>query len=168
VLSRSFVVVVEMMGLEPTTPCLQSQIGQVRCLGRRGSALVEAALALSVVVRSGPVRTAVNGTLVARPVRMFWIRCGATGSHLDRRVRLTPATVASLASRCRRRGSSSDPRRGCLRRSVLNPRRLGDRIGRLGMARPIRPSSDVGSRVGSESRPTWGLYAVTNRSIHEA
>jgi hypothetical protein len=45
-------------------------------------AQVEAASCLSVVVRSGPVRTAVNGTFVARPVRM------------------TPHTVAPLASPC--------------------------------------------------------------------
>jgi hypothetical protein len=60
------VLVVEMMGLEPTTPCLQSQIGQDRDLPRQGTAQFGAAVALSVVVRSGPVRTGVNGTLVAR------------------------------------------------------------------------------------------------------
>ena len=31
-LSRAFVLVVEMMGLEPTTPCLQGQIGRNRHL----------------------------------------------------------------------------------------------------------------------------------------
>jgi hypothetical protein len=60
------VLVVEMMGLEPTTPCLQSQIGPVRYLRRQGTAQVEPAVALSVIVRRGPARTAVNGTLVAR------------------------------------------------------------------------------------------------------
>jgi hypothetical protein len=33
-LSRGFVLEVEMMGLEPTTPCLQSQFGEDRYLGR--------------------------------------------------------------------------------------------------------------------------------------
>jgi hypothetical protein len=60
-------VVVEMMGLEPTTPCLQSQIGGGRHLRSWGAAQVEGAVALSVVVRSGPIMTAVNGTVVARP-----------------------------------------------------------------------------------------------------
>jgi hypothetical protein len=58
---------VEMMGLEPTTPCLQSQIGRGRNLDEWCSAQVTVAVVLSVVVRSGPVMTAVNGTLVARP-----------------------------------------------------------------------------------------------------
>jgi hypothetical protein len=56
-----------MMGLEPTTPCSQSQIRQGRYLGMWELGQVIAALVLSVVVRCGPVRTAVNGTLVARP-----------------------------------------------------------------------------------------------------
>jgi hypothetical protein len=60
---------VEMMGREPTTPCLQSQIGDDRDLGSQGMVQVEPALALSVVIRSGPVMTVVNGTLVARPAR---------------------------------------------------------------------------------------------------
>jgi hypothetical protein len=57
---------VEMMGLEPTTPCLQSQIGQDRHLRRQGNSAGRASLMLSVAVRPGPVMTAVNGTLVAR------------------------------------------------------------------------------------------------------
>jgi hypothetical protein len=36
--------------------------------------------ALSVAVRSGPVMTAVNGTVVARPVRTTRARDGAIGS----------------------------------------------------------------------------------------
>jgi len=51
------------------TPCSQSQIGRDRYLQRRGMAQVEAVTVLSVVVRLGPVKTAVNGTLVARPPR---------------------------------------------------------------------------------------------------
>jgi hypothetical protein len=62
--------VVEMMGLEPTTPCLQSQIGRGSHLRGWGTAQVEAAVALSVAVRWGPVRTVVNGTVVARPAWM--------------------------------------------------------------------------------------------------
>ena len=61
--------VVEMMGLEPTTPCLQSQFGPDRHLRRQGTAQVEVAVALSMIVRWGPVRTAMNGMVVARPVR---------------------------------------------------------------------------------------------------
>jgi hypothetical protein len=66
------VLVVGTAGFEPATPCLQSQIGL--CCHLRGwrTALVEAALALSVVARSGPLRTLVNGTVVARPVRLTW------------------------------------------------------------------------------------------------
>ena len=41
---------------------------------------------LSVVVRSGPVGTAVNGTLVARLARMTWHTL-APSVHRDRRVR---------------------------------------------------------------------------------
>ena len=41
---------------------------------------------LSVVVRSGPVVTAVNGTLVARLARMTWHTL-APSVHRDRRVR---------------------------------------------------------------------------------
>jgi hypothetical protein len=48
--------------------CSQSQIGRDRHLERCDAAQVDAASALSVVVRSGPVETDVNGTLVARPV----------------------------------------------------------------------------------------------------
>jgi hypothetical protein len=55
---------VEMMGLEPTTPCLQSQFGRDRYLRRQGTAQAEANEALSVGVRWGPVRTGVNGTVV--------------------------------------------------------------------------------------------------------
>jgi hypothetical protein len=36
------------------------------------TAQVEAASVLAVVVRWGPVRTAVTGTLLARPVRTTW------------------------------------------------------------------------------------------------
>jgi hypothetical protein len=53
----------------PSTPCLQSQIGRYHHLRRYGAALVERAMVLSVVARWIPVGTAVNGTLVARPVR---------------------------------------------------------------------------------------------------
>jgi hypothetical protein len=64
------------------TPCSQSQIGRGRHLREQGTAPVEAVSALSVVVRSGPVRTAVNGTLVARPVRTTSANPDAVGSTL--------------------------------------------------------------------------------------
>jgi hypothetical protein len=48
-----------------TNPCSQSQIGQDRYLRQERTTQVEAAVALSVVVRSGPVMTDVNGTLAA-------------------------------------------------------------------------------------------------------
>jgi hypothetical protein len=65
------------------TPCSQSQIGF--CCHLRGwrTALVEADSALSVVVRSCPVGTAVNGTLVARPPRMTPVSGCAVGSTLS-------------------------------------------------------------------------------------
>jgi hypothetical protein len=49
------------------TPCSQSQIGQDRHLRRCEVAQVDATSVLSVVVRWRPVKTAVTGTLVARP-----------------------------------------------------------------------------------------------------
>jgi hypothetical protein len=49
--------------------CLQSQIGPVSHLRLQETAQVEVAVALPVIVRWGPARTAVNGTVVARPAR---------------------------------------------------------------------------------------------------
>jgi hypothetical protein len=69
------------------TPCSQSQIGRCPYLRRRGSAQVEAASWLSVVVRSEPFRTAVNGTLAARPARTTMLAPSGDGSQLDGRVR---------------------------------------------------------------------------------
>jgi hypothetical protein len=66
----------------PATPCSQGQIGRCCDLRGRGTAQVEATSWLSVVVRSGPFKTAVNGTLVARPVRMTLAHRGAVGSVL--------------------------------------------------------------------------------------
>jgi hypothetical protein len=54
----------------------------------RGTAQVEATSWLSVVARSGPCRTAVNGTLVARPSRMTPLCGRAVGSTLTLRVRV--------------------------------------------------------------------------------
>jgi hypothetical protein len=59
-------------GFEPATPCSQSQIGQDCDLRRERTLQVEESLALTVTVRWEPARTAVNGTLVARPARMTW------------------------------------------------------------------------------------------------
>ena len=50
-------------------PLLPKLDREDRDLRRWGQAQVQGALVLSVVVRSGPAETAVNGTLVARPVR---------------------------------------------------------------------------------------------------
>ena len=51
-------------------PCSQSQIGRGRHLRRKRARQVAAAVVLSVVVRWEPTLTVVNGTLVARPVRL--------------------------------------------------------------------------------------------------
>ena len=51
-----------------------------------GAAQVEGAVALSVVVRSGPIMTAVNGTVVARPEDNLGKACRCW-VHLDHRVR---------------------------------------------------------------------------------
>jgi hypothetical protein len=66
--------------LTTPTPCSQSQIGPVRHLRRSLPSQVEAAVALSMVVRWGPVRTAVNGTLVARPARATFVGPGCVGT----------------------------------------------------------------------------------------
>jgi hypothetical protein len=55
--------------LRPIDPCLQSQIGQDRYLYIGSVAQVTAAVVLSVAVRSALIRTAVNGTVVARQFR---------------------------------------------------------------------------------------------------
>jgi hypothetical protein len=54
------------------TACLQSQIGHCHHLQGQGVAQIVGVVALSVVVLSEPARTALNGTLVARPVRRPW------------------------------------------------------------------------------------------------
>jgi hypothetical protein len=73
------VLVVGTAGFEPATPCSQSQIEHCGHLQRQGAAQVEVALALSVAVRSGPIITVVNGTLVARPAMEILVEVGATG-----------------------------------------------------------------------------------------
>jgi hypothetical protein len=52
------------------------------------TARVTAAVVLSVVVRWGPVTTAVNGTLVARPVRMLPAYGVGAGFNLGHTARL--------------------------------------------------------------------------------
>jgi hypothetical protein len=56
-------------GLAKATPCFQSQIGQDRYLAKRLMAQLTPTVALSMTVRWGPLGTAMNGTLVARPQR---------------------------------------------------------------------------------------------------
>jgi hypothetical protein len=65
---------------EPATSCLQSRIGPVCHLRRRRTAQVEVAVALSMIVRWGPVKTAVNGTVVARRARTTFVRPGGVGT----------------------------------------------------------------------------------------
>ena len=65
---------------EPATSCLQSQIGQDRYLGAQGSPQVAVGLALSVVVRSGPAMTGVNGTVVARTTRTTFMGLASVGT----------------------------------------------------------------------------------------
>jgi hypothetical protein len=91
------VLVVEMMGLEPTTPCLQSQIGQGRHLARQRTAHVMAAVRLSVGVRLQPLVSVVNGTVVARPARATFVVACQSRHQLDRRVRPVPETPDLLA-----------------------------------------------------------------------
>jgi hypothetical protein len=67
---------------------LQSQIRPYDDLRRETTPQLETTLALSVVVRWEPVRTAVNGTLVARPVRMTLAAPWCRRFNHERRVRL--------------------------------------------------------------------------------
>jgi hypothetical protein len=64
--------------LDEATPCSQSQIGQVRHLRRSLPSQVELAVAVSVIVRWRPARTAVNGTVVTRPTRTMIVSMLAT------------------------------------------------------------------------------------------
>jgi hypothetical protein len=68
--------------LRRTTPCLQSQIGRSRHLRRERTTQLEAAVVLSVGVRRGPVGTAVNGTVVARPTRTTFVGPASVGTNL--------------------------------------------------------------------------------------
>ena len=63
--------------MQAATPCLQSQIGQDRHLGNQRTTQLTATLVLSVAVRSGPVVTGVNGTLVARRTRTTFVGLAA-------------------------------------------------------------------------------------------
>jgi hypothetical protein len=51
----------------PSITCFKARLGEAVTCQVGGAAQVEGAVALSVVVRSGPIMTAVNGTVVARP-----------------------------------------------------------------------------------------------------
>jgi hypothetical protein len=68
--------------MEPATPCSQSQIRQDCDLRLERTVQVEEASALSVVVHWVPSKTAVNGTLMARPPRMTPVFGCAVGSTL--------------------------------------------------------------------------------------
>jgi hypothetical protein len=64
---------------------------------------------LSVVVRWGPVRTVVNGTLVARPSRMTPVPGGAVGSQPGPRARSVRRNHHIVGSRERGAAASSVP-----------------------------------------------------------
>jgi hypothetical protein len=82
------------------TTCLRS-LGQDCHLRRQGTAQIEAAMALSMIVRLGPARTAVNGTVVAQPARTTFLGAWQHRRQLDRRVRLDPSD-ACLVGKGRR------------------------------------------------------------------
>ena len=90
---------------EPATSCLQSQIGQNRCLRGHRTAQVEAAVLLSVSDRSAPVETAVNGTLVARPLRTTPSNPSYLWFHPDRTVRPILGGHCLVGKSWRARGS---------------------------------------------------------------
>jgi hypothetical protein len=58
---------VRRMHLDHRSPACKARLGEVVTCEVGGAAQVEGAVALSVVVRSGPIMTAVNGTVVAQP-----------------------------------------------------------------------------------------------------
>jgi hypothetical protein len=62
------------------TTCLQSRIGPLGHLRLHETAQVEVAVAVSVIVRWGLARTAVNGTVVARPARTTFVGPGGAGT----------------------------------------------------------------------------------------
>jgi hypothetical protein len=92
-----------------------------RYLRRQGTALVETASVLSVVVRSGPVGTTVNGTLVARPVRTTRhtlapmrstrLELGRTGRSATGRTRSPGGPCRSRTSPCPAPSPGRSPRR---------------------------------------------------------
>jgi hypothetical protein len=91
--------------LRRATPCSQSQIGQDRYLGSWGAAQLTAVVVLSVAVRWEPTLTLVNGTLVARPVRLTWLHGGVVGSQFDRRVSVVLGDHCIVGKPRTRRGS---------------------------------------------------------------
>jgi hypothetical protein len=75
---------------------------------------VATGVVLSVAVRSGPARTAVNGTLVAQPARTTMLAPGRDGSQLVRKLRpvvvfRSSATKDRSASRARQGRSLRRP-----------------------------------------------------------
>jgi hypothetical protein len=78
-----------------TSACMYG--GRCCHLRGRGTAQVEAASLLSVVVRSGPVETVVNGTLVARPPGLTPLSGCAVGSAITGGWGPSSMTAASLA-----------------------------------------------------------------------
>jgi hypothetical protein len=136
--------------LRQATPCSQSQIGGGRHLRSWRAAQVEGAVALSVVVRSGPIMTAMNGTVVARPEDNLGQACRCWG-HLDHRV------------------SAIRGNHGCMGKPLQTARqlfRMPSGRGRMGrwLRRPAelgssRPGSTVGSTCRFSRRPRLGTLS---------
>jgi hypothetical protein len=140
------------------TPCSQSQIGRDCHLQRRDAAQVDADSPLSVIVRSGPFRTVVNGTLVARPVRMTLAHGGAVGLRLDWRVRPVLGDHRLVGKSPEARGSRTPgpklPTPCC---SLCSPRLY--RPFELGGCRKFVPSCTHSSR-GVAARPVSNPVSI--------
>jgi hypothetical protein len=121
---------------DQATPCLQSQFGRCWDLRVWGTAQVGPGSCLSVVVRSGPFRTAVNGTRVARLARLTSVSGGAVGSQLGPPWGPPVVTVTSLPSR--ERGAAVSPGLALTGRPAGAVRCFGRGREHQGAARAVR------------------------------
>jgi hypothetical protein len=98
-------------GLDPsrTTPAPKASPSRTTTLGDGESGRSRLPWHLSLGVRSGPVATVVNGTLVARPARTIAVELGGVWRRLDHRVRPVPGhpPPCGLASQWRRGRNST-------------------------------------------------------------